>query len=80
MVYNTQRDYMTAEVRRAIDMAIDRQTIVDQLLKGEGLILSTPWGPNHPYCNEDVYPPEYDPRAGQTDFWPTPGGTQAVNC
>ena len=62
MVYNTQREYMTAEVRRAIDMAIDRQTIVDQLLKGEGLILSTPWGPNHPYCNEEVYPPEYDPE------------------
>ena len=39
-----------------------KRQIVDQLLKGEGLILSTPWGPNHPYCNEEVYPPEYDPE------------------
>ena len=62
MVYNTQREYMTADVRRAIDMAINRQTIVDQLLKGEGLILSTPWGPNHPYHNAEVYPPEYNPE------------------
>lgn len=25
-------------------------------------ILATPWGPNHPYCNKDVYPPAYDPE------------------
>lgn len=65
MVYNTQREYMTAEVRRAIDMAINRSTIVDQLLKGEGQILATPWGPNHPYCNKEVYPPEYDPETAK---------------
>lgn len=60
MVYNTQRDYLSAEVRRALDMAIDRQAIVDQLLRGEGQILATAWGPNHPYCNKEVYPPKHD--------------------
>lgn len=79
MVYNTQREYMTAEVRRAIDMAIDRQTIVDQLLKGEGLILSTPWAPTTPIAMKRFIRLNMT-RNRLSRFWMMPGGIPAVNC
>lgn len=61
MAINTSKEYLTPEVRQAINMAINRDAIVDGLLQGEGEAAYGPFGVNHKYYNEVVnvgYNPE----------------------
>lgn len=61
LIFNTQKEYLTQEVRQALSMAINRQTLVDGLLMGEGTPIITPISPISPYYNEEVevwYDPE----------------------
>ena len=48
------------EVRHAIMLAIDKQMIVDSVLKGHGQPACSPLMPSSPYYNTDLKP-EYDP-------------------
>jgi peptide/nickel transport system substrate-binding protein len=50
------------KVRQAIAYAIDRQKIVDQLLKGEGEIIDGPYTSISPYLNKDLETYTYDPE------------------
>jgi peptide/nickel transport system substrate-binding protein len=54
VIFNASKDYMTQEVREALSMAIDRQTLVDQLLQGEGQTIVTPISPISPYYDENT--------------------------
>lgn len=61
LIFNTQKDYMTQEVRQALSMAINRQVLVDALLQGQGEAIVTPFCSVSPYYNENVevwYNPE----------------------
>jgi peptide/nickel transport system substrate-binding protein len=54
MIFNTQKEYLTEEVRQALSMAINRQALVDALLLGEGEAIVTPFCSLSPYYNSDV--------------------------
>lgn len=54
VIFNASKDYMTQEVRQALSMAINRDALVDQLLKGEGETIVTPISPISPYYDKDV--------------------------
>lgn len=56
MAMNNSREYMTQNVRRAIDMAIDREAIVEQLLLGQGEIAAGPLPQSHRYFNNELLP------------------------
>lgn len=60
LIYNASKDYMTQEVREALNIAINRDALVDQLLQGEGQPIITPISPISPYYDKDVKI-EYDP-------------------
>lgn len=60
MAMNTSRDYLTEDIRHAISLAINRQVIVDQLLKGQGRIAIGPLPEDHKYFNQKLLPIEYD--------------------
>lgn len=62
MSIDTQKEYLTPKVRQAISLAINRDVIVNSLLKGEGSALASPLTPNHPYFNEELLPAEYNPE------------------
>jgi peptide/nickel transport system substrate-binding protein len=53
---------MSKEVRLAIDRAIDKQRIVDELLGGFGQVTVTPWAPSHPFFNPALELNNYDPE------------------
>lgn len=53
---------MTKEVRLAIDRAINKQRIVDELLGGNGDVSAGPWSVNHPYFNPDIKVNNYNPE------------------
>lgn len=61
LIFNTQKEYLTQEVRQALNMAINRQVLVDGLLMGEGTTMSTPIAPISPYYNENAQV-TYDPE------------------
>ncbi len=63
MAMNTQKEYLTQEVRQAFSMAINRQVIVDQLLLGEGQPIIGPLHEPHQYFNEELSDIPYDPDA-----------------
>lgn len=50
------------KVRQAVNHAIDRQTLVDALLKGESKVISTACFPSQFGCFQDVTSYEYDPE------------------
>ncbi|MGP7818329.1 ABC transporter substrate-binding protein [Niallia sp. 01092] len=50
------------KVRQAITYAIDRQKIVDKLLKGEGEIVDGPYTSISPYLDKDLKAYSYDPE------------------
>jgi len=50
------------EVRRAVNHAIDRQAMVDNLLKGESKVIWTACFPSQFGCTEDVRTYPYDPE------------------
>lgn len=49
-------------IRRAIIHAIDRQTIIDQLMPGQASLINSKVPTNFDYCNTDVYDLNYDPE------------------
>lgn len=51
-----------ARVRQALVYAIDRQQLVDQLLKGHGEVIDGFLSSASPFYNEDVQPMEYNPE------------------
>lgn len=54
MTINTSREYLSPKVRQAISLAINREAIVNGLLKGEGEPAYGPFGKRHKYYNEVV--------------------------
>ncbi len=54
LIFNTQKEYLTQEVRQALSMAINRQAQVDALLLGQGEAIVTPFCSLSPYYNEEV--------------------------
>ncbi|GLX69711.1 ABC transporter substrate-binding protein [Paenibacillus glycanilyticus] len=58
---NTQK-FTDPKVRQAIAYAINRQLIVDQLLKGQGDLVDGMLGKMHPYYNADIPQYSYDPE------------------
>lgn len=61
MVFNTE-NIKDAKVRQAIAYAINRQSIVDDLLKGTGEIIDGPYTSLSPYLNKDLKKYTYDPE------------------
>lgn len=69
MIYNTQSPRLSnPTVRRAIDTAINRQNIVDNLLKGEGKAIHVPYPDFGPYYAKDLVYPVYDPDKAQKEL------------
>ncbi|HJC05666.1 MAG TPA: peptide ABC transporter substrate-binding protein [Candidatus Enterocloster excrementipullorum] len=48
------------EVRQAVNMAINRDALVNNLMRGEGEPAAGPLRQNHPYFNPDLLPIPYD--------------------
>jgi len=61
MSFNTET-ITDQKVRQAIAYAIDRQKIVDQLLKGEGEIIDGPYTSINPYLDSELETYTYDPE------------------
>ncbi|TRZ36085.1 oligopeptide-binding protein AppA [Niallia circulans] len=61
MMFNTEK-ITDEKVRQAIAYAIDREKIVDQLLKGEGEIVDGPYTSISPYLDKDLATYTYDPE------------------
>ncbi|HEY8531659.1 MAG TPA: ABC transporter substrate-binding protein [Limnochorda sp.] len=60
---NTARPYLAdARVRKALNLAINRQLMVDQLYQGEAVLAVGPFSPVTPYVNEALEPIPYDPQ------------------
>ncbi len=61
MAINDRREYLTDDVKRAMNMAINKQMIVDQLLYGHGTVMKSVWPESHPYYADldwDTYNPD----------------------
>lgn len=67
MIINcTSEKIPNAECRNAINMAINRQAIVDNLLEGEGQVVYAPFSDEHPFVDESKLTlPTYDPDAAK---------------
>lgn len=61
MFINTKK-FPDPKVRQAIAYAMNRELIVDQLLKGQGDLVDGMLGKNHPYYNADIPQYSYDPN------------------
>lgn len=61
LIINASKDYMTQEVRQALNLAINRDALVENLLQGEAQAIVTPISTLSPYYNPDVTP-SYDPE------------------
>ena len=61
LIINSQKDYLNEKVRQAINLAINRDALVDQLLQGEGESIVTPICSLSQYYNDKVKA-EYDPE------------------
>lgn len=55
-------DFQDPRVRNAIDMAINKQMMVDKLMLGEGQVAVGPMPKYHPYYNENLQGNSYDPE------------------
>lgn len=60
MAVNTKR--FPQEVRQAMNMAINRESLVNNLMKGEGVPAPGPLAPDHRYFNEELLPIPYNPE------------------
>lgn len=58
MSVNTK--HFPQEVRQAINMAINRDALVNNLMHGEGIPAPGPLAPSHRYFNEELLPIPYD--------------------
>ncbi|MBN1220658.1 MAG: hypothetical protein JXM69_17185 [Anaerolineae bacterium] len=52
---------LPAEVRQALPLALDREAILNEILKGEGHLLAAPLLPGHWATNNNLSPPDYAP-------------------
>ena len=67
LLFNTFDPFFSdPKVRRALSCAIDRQHIVDQILKGYGGIAKSPMGEGSPFLNPAIEPIPYDPKKAIT--------------
>ena len=72
MAINDKRDYLTDDVKRAMNMAINKQLIVDQLLYGHGTVMKSVWPESHPYYADlgwDTYNPEEAKKILEAAGW-----------
>jgi len=60
MAINTSKDYFSQEIRQAINIAINRDLMIDQLMKGEGEAAIGPLSQSHKYFNNNMLPIEYN--------------------
>jgi peptide/nickel transport system substrate-binding protein len=66
IILNTTSPALTdARVRKALELAINKQNIVDSLYGGEALPLYGPILPTSSYYNQDLKKNEYDPEQAQ---------------
>ncbi|MDA8020197.1 MAG: ABC transporter substrate-binding protein [Thermoanaerobaculia bacterium] len=66
IVWNTKNPlFESPEIRRALTLAIDRQTIIDTLYYGFGRVTHTPLTPDVWAYNGDLEPLPYDPDAAR---------------
>ncbi len=64
LAYNTQvAPFDNANVRKALNMAIDKQAIIDVVFQGSGEIAKNPLPPTMWSYNQDVTDDAYDPEA-----------------
>ncbi|MCZ8521686.1 MULTISPECIES: ABC transporter substrate-binding protein [Paenibacillus] len=61
LFFNTQK-IPDVKVRQAVAYALNRQLIVDQLLKGQGEVIDGGIPSYHPYYNKDITKYAYDPE------------------
>lgn len=61
-------DFQDPAVRVAIDKAINKQLMVDQLMAGEGQVAVGPMPEYHPYYNEKLVGNSYDPAAAKSEL------------
>ena len=54
LLMNTKKPYQTEAFRQAVSMAINRDVLVQALLKGEGQQVVTPIAPVSPYFNDKI--------------------------
>lgn len=59
MLYNVDT-ISNPNVRQALSMAVNRQQIVDKLLKGHGEVVDGPFASGHPYHNDQMKATEYN--------------------
>lgn len=74
MAINDDRDYLTDDIKRAMNMAINKQLIVDQLLYGHGTVMHSVWPESHPYYADldwDGYDPEAAKKIVEESGWDT---------
>lgn len=60
MAVNTSKEYLSEPVRQAINIAINRQLMIEQLMRGEGEPAIGPLSESHKYFNKNMLPIEYD--------------------
>lgn len=67
MIFNFQSDKIDNDlIRRGLTMAINKQSIVDNLLNGEGVALYVLFSDEHPYVDYSQFTRyEYDPEAAK---------------
>ncbi|MFB0992982.1 MAG: ABC transporter substrate-binding protein, partial [Rhodospirillales bacterium] len=66
LAYNTQvAPYDNANVRKALNMAIDKQAIIDVVFQGSGEIAKNPIPPTMWSYSEDTVDDAYDPEAAK---------------
>ncbi|MDY6950139.1 MAG: ABC transporter substrate-binding protein [Thermodesulfobacteriota bacterium] len=65
ILYNTTDPlFFDIRVRQALTHAIDRQYIVEKIVRGFGVVGVGPMGVNSPFHNPEVKPLPYDPKKG----------------
>ncbi|WP_405170456.1 ABC transporter substrate-binding protein [Paenibacillus sp. FSL H8-0280] len=62
IMFINSKKFPDSKVRQAIAYAMNRQLIVDQLLKGQGELVDGMLGQNHPYYNKEIPLYGYDPE------------------
>src|SRR5206468_11193320 len=65
MLFFNTKTIPDARVRHAIAHAINRQLLVNSLLKGEAEIIDTAFTSIHPYLNKNMKPYDYNPKRAQ---------------
>ncbi|MBK0329237.1 ABC transporter substrate-binding protein [Rhodobacteraceae bacterium F11138] len=66
LAYNTNvAPFDNAKVRKALNMAIDKQTIIDVVFQGSGQIAKNPLPPSMWSYNDDIKDDPYDPEAAK---------------